>query len=227
MWPEPSPQIQAQAIEFHGHALQLYPQRALFWPAQSMLLLADLHLGKGDAFRRAGIALPRGGTAADLQRLSRLIGHSGARRVWVLGDLVHGPLPLDAHWRLQWSQFLEQHAQIEFAAVLGNHDRALHSAREFGRLRLLGDEAQFDGLRLRHEPVQDSDMPTLCGHLHPVLRLRQPGLPARLPCFWQRQALLVLPAFSDFTGGWPVQREHGDRLWACAGGELIGLGGSA
>jgi DNA ligase-associated metallophosphoesterase len=224
MWPEPGARIESQPIDFHGHILRLYPQRALHWPEQSMLLLADLHLGKGDAFRRAGIALPRGGTNADLQRLSMLIEHSGVHRVVVLGDLVHGPLPADAHWRAQWQAFLERHAEVEFAAVLGNHDRALRGARDFGRLRLLGAEEAIDGLHLQHEPAQASDAPTLCGHLHPVLRLRQPGLPARLPCFWQRHAQLVLPAFSDFTGGWPVPREPGDRLWACAGGELIRLG---
>jgi len=222
--PEPHAVLESLAIDFHGHGLQLYPQRALHWPAQSMLLLADLHLGKGDAFRRAGIALPRGGTVLDLQRLSALIARSGARQVLVLGDLVHGPVPIDAHWRLQWAQFLEQHAEVDFAAVLGNHDRALSGSRDFGRLRLLGAEEIVHGLRLRHEPAQASEEPTLCGHLHPVLRLRQPGLPPRLPCFWQRGAQLVLPAFSDFTGGWPVSRETGDRLWACTGGELIRLG---
>jgi hypothetical protein len=43
--------------------------RALYWPARRALLIADLHLGKADVFRRAGIALPSGGTGEDLQRL--------------------------------------------------------------------------------------------------------------------------------------------------------------
>ena len=46
-----------------GERLQLHADRALYWPARGRLLIADLHLGKGDVFRRAGIAVPRGGTA--------------------------------------------------------------------------------------------------------------------------------------------------------------------
>ena len=38
----------------------LFADRALFWPRESALLIADLHLGKADTFRAAGIALPSG-----------------------------------------------------------------------------------------------------------------------------------------------------------------------
>ena len=41
-----------------GEPLVLLGARALYWPARQALLLADLHLGKADVFRRAGIALP-------------------------------------------------------------------------------------------------------------------------------------------------------------------------
>ncbi|MCG6117862.1 MAG: ligase-associated DNA damage response endonuclease PdeM [Aquimonas sp.] len=204
------------AIRFCGHALELYAERALYWPTQSSLMLADLHLGKGDAFRRAGLAVPSGGTALDLSRLRALIQHTGAQRVCVLGDLLHGPLPSQAGWRQQWDAFLADHADIAFEAVLGNHDRALHGQSDFGRLRLLQEGHCMDGLLLRHHPPEPDDArPTLFGHLHPVLRLRQQGLPPRLPAFWQRATQLALPAFSAFTGGWPITLQPGDRVWAC------------
>ena len=45
-----------------GESLVLLGERALYWPTRQALLIADLHLGKADVFRRAGIALPSGGT---------------------------------------------------------------------------------------------------------------------------------------------------------------------
>lgn len=222
---------QPAGLALGGLRLELLPERAVYVPALSTLLLADLHLGKGDAFRRAGIALPAGGTAQDLARLSALIEHHQPAHVIVLGDLIHGPLPEDAHWRQQWRDFLDRHAGLHFAAVLGNHDRALRGAGDFEGVELLPEGTACGPLRLHHEPPADlaeadastSQAIVLCGHLHPVLRVRQPGLPPRLPAFWLRDQRLMLPAFSAFTGGFALQPTPGDRLWLCAGGSLLPL----
>ncbi|ODU45449.1 ligase-associated DNA damage response endonuclease PdeM [uncultured Aquimonas sp.] len=221
-------------LELVGLTLQLLPERAVFVPALKSLLLADLHLGKGDAFRRAGIALPAGGTAQDLARLSALIERHQPERVIVLGDLIHGPLPSDAHWRQQWRDFLDRHAGLRFAAVLGNHDRALRGAVDFEGMQLLAEGTPVGPLRLHHEPPDEgagaaASTPqalVLCGHLHPVLRLRQPGLPPRLPAFWLHGQRLMLPAFGAFTGGYALQPMSQDRLWLCAGDAVLPLGGS-
>jgi uncharacterized protein len=37
-----------------GEPVTLAGARALYWPARQALLIADLHLGKADVFRRAG-----------------------------------------------------------------------------------------------------------------------------------------------------------------------------
>lgn len=221
MSPEQTASVAAQSqpstLELGGLQLVLLGERAVHVPELATLLLADLHLGKGDAFRRAGIALPRGGTALDLARLDALIRSHRAERVIVLGDLIHGPLPADAHWREQWRTFLDRHAGVGFAAVLGNHDRALRGARDFEGVALLAEGHECGGLRLHHEPptLGLPDTPVLCGHLHPVLRLRQPGLPPRVPVFWRRGNRLVLPAFSAFTGGLPLTPDERDALWLC------------
>lgn len=224
---------QAGALELGGLQLQLLAERALHVPALRTLLLADLHLGKGDAFRRAGIALPAGGTAQDLTRLSTLIDRHRPAQVIVLGDLIHGPLPADALWRAQWRGFLDRHAGLRFAAVLGNHDRALRRSIDFEGVQLLAEGTECGPLRLRHAPPKEDSTPdasspqapVLCGHLHPVLRVRQPGLPSRLPAFWLRGQCLVLPAFSTFTGGFAPQLAAGDRIWLCAGDSLLSLPG--
>ena len=60
-------------IEFGGETLVLLPDRAMFWPAQQALLVADTHFGKAGVFRRAGVPIPEGIDAHDLARLSRLV----------------------------------------------------------------------------------------------------------------------------------------------------------
>ena len=51
------------------------------------------------------------------------------------------------------------------------------------------------------------------GHLHPLAAL--PGLPRRLPAFWLRDRVTVLPAFSQFTAGVVPVLAAGERLVAC------------
>src|SRR5687768_1975535 len=69
-----------------GERVELLASRALLWPAQATLFVADVHLGKAAAFRAGGVPVPRGATGADLQRLSALVASTGARRLVVLGD---------------------------------------------------------------------------------------------------------------------------------------------
>ena len=43
---------------------------ALYWPEESLLVVADLHLEKGSAFAARGVLLPPYDTAATLARLA-------------------------------------------------------------------------------------------------------------------------------------------------------------
>lgn len=201
-----------------GETLQLIGDRALYWPARGRLLVADLHLGKADVFRRAGIALPRGGTEHDLQRLSALLEATGATALWVLGDLLHGPLP-DSHWREAWRQWRSRHAALDLAAVAGNHDRRLASA-ELG-LHLLGETCDDPPFLFCHLPRSVVDRHVVCGHLHPVARVA--GMHRRWPAFWLRNDMTVLPAFSAFTGGTRIRPDPGEALVACVEGAAIAL----
>jgi uncharacterized protein len=208
--------------ELAGEAMHVLGDRALFWPARQRLLIADLHLGKGDVFRRAGIALPSGGTLHDLERLSALVVQTQAQSLWILGDVLHGPAP-DAAWRDQLRQWRQRHAPLEIAALAGNHDRALVGAG-LG-MRLLPDEVVDGSFLLRHTPARHATLHVLCGHVHP--QFKQPGTTRRWPAFWLRDGLTVLPAFSQFTAGVTPDLQTGEQLIACVEGEAIALPAAA
>ena len=60
-------------VNVAGETLWLLPERALWWPAQRVLWVADLHLGKAATYRALGQPVPSGTTLVNLQRLSQLI----------------------------------------------------------------------------------------------------------------------------------------------------------
>ena len=203
-----------------GEPVRLYADRALYWPARRRLFVADVHLGKGDTFRAAGIALPSGGTRHDLDRLTALIERSGANSLWVLGDLLHGSR-VDARWREEWVRFRVRHARVDMLLVEGNHDRAATRAG-------LEIERRTDGVEdgpfmlahvPRHGPPIDGRF-AVCGHVHPVVRV--PGFRGRFPAFAIVHDPLVVPAFSAFTGGWLVEQAH--ARYACMGAHLLDVG---
>jgi DNA ligase-associated metallophosphoesterase len=200
--------------EIAGEAVWLLADRALYWPRESRLFLSDLHLGKGDVFRRAGIGLPSGGTAGDLERLGRAIALTGATSVWILGDVVDGA-GHESAWRDTWHAWRTAHPEVAFAALTGNHDRALAGAG-LG-VELLGDAHDVGPFALRHEPCEVPGLHVLGGHLHPCVAIRELG-PRRFPVFWLQPRTTVLPAFSEFTGGCHVDAGTRDGLVVCAAG---------
>ncbi|MGY0611162.1 ligase-associated DNA damage response endonuclease PdeM [Luteimonas sp. A501] len=211
-------------LRIAGEPMRLHAERALYWPARGRLLIADLHLGKGDILRAAGIPVPTGGTGHDLARLDALLRATAARELWVLGDFLHGR----RHPRVEaaWRALLAAHPGVVASVVAGNHDRSL--APEAVGIVCLPDDVRDGPFRFRHVPVAgpDSDPAgfdratgyVICGHVHPVVRL--PGLPGRHPALALEAHQAILPAFSAFTGGCELGP---DRSWiACAGGALPG-----
>lgn len=210
-------------VEVAGEVLLLHAGRGVYWPRQRLLAIADLHLGKGDTFRRHGVALPRGGTSNDLQRLERLLDQFQPATLRVLGDLLHGPVRASAHWIDQWLAWRTRHARLEVRVVRGNHDRALPAAQL--RVHDEGGATPDPPFLFTHDALEAGD-PTLHaigGHLHPVIALRERGYSTRLPVFWLGARQLVLPAFTAFSGGSPVRAGGQERLFACADELLVEL----
>jgi DNA ligase-associated metallophosphoesterase len=199
----------------------LLPQRALFWPAEATLFVADLHLGKADVFVQRGIPIPLAISAHDLQRLGAIIEATGAERLVVLGDLLHarGSRSPGVHEAL--TAWRSAHPSLELLLVLGNHDRHAGPPPADVGFVLCGDEAQVGPFRCVHEPLESTDGLTLCGHLHPLALLSEHRGASRLPCFHLRAQQMVLPALGHFTGGSTIHARRGDRCWVIAGEAVV------
>jgi uncharacterized protein len=175
--------------------VQLFADRALFWPREKSLLIADLHLGKGDTFRSAGIPLPSGGTRHDLERITRLLARTQATRLIVLGDMLHSDAT-ERSWRQEWEWWRDRHHDLRVDVVAGNHDRALQQAML--DVHIHPTKLALAPFVLRHAPTLNSAH-VVCGHIHPVVRM--PNVLRRWPTFVLSAQQTILPAFSAFTGG--------------------------
>lgn len=206
-------------IDFQAHALTLLPERALVWRQKRMLVLADLHLGKSATFRARGIAVPAGTTARDLARLSDLVRSLDIQTLLIVGDLLHAQeseasIPLLRSWR-------DQHAGLDVAIVLGNHDRHVDKVAITSVLRVCDGLHEEGGICFSHVPVEHPTMPTICGHIHPTVRLRDfDGSGVNVPCFVVDPMQIVLPSFGSFTGGSRVLEAKDRQCYAVAAGRV-------
>src|ERR1700750_2628136 len=76
-------------LQFAGQTFEPLLSGALFWRAESMLLVADLHLEKFSSFARKGQMLPPYDTGLTLKRLEKDLALTKAERVVSLGDSFH------------------------------------------------------------------------------------------------------------------------------------------
>lgn len=210
-------------IQLGNTELALLPERAAYWPAQKTLLLADMHLGKDQVFRRSGMAVPAGVLAADLGRIDALVDQTGAERLIVLGDWVHAPPRADDAWPEQIAQWRKAHAQLAVDLVLGNHDRSLDAWLAAWKISAHRPWLDLDGLRLVHDWTEAHNLPGVSGHLHPGALLKSRRQRLRLPAFLIGDDHLVLPAFGRFTGLMTETDFPAHRRYAIAGDQLVEL----
>ena len=54
--------VNGVTVDVAGEQFVLLPQKAVFWPRERLLAIADIHFGKAATFRSFGIPVPRGTT---------------------------------------------------------------------------------------------------------------------------------------------------------------------
>src|SRR3954467_7956298 len=184
-------------FSFCNHELMALPQGALFWHARRALLVADLHLEKASWFARLGQMLPPYDSIATLADLPALRAATDAEEIWCLGDSFHdrdGCNRLPAKAREMLTALT---ASTRWTWITGNHDPGI--AHHSGGA--IVEEAEVDGLLLRHEADPAEMRPELSGHFHPKLRVHHRGRQVSRRCFVATEKKLILPAFGALTGG--------------------------
>ena len=207
---------------------EFLPDRAIWWPSESTLIVSDLHLGKAGHFRRHGIAVPNAVNANTLERLTVLVEQQRPSRLLVLGDLFHSE---ENH---EWAEFQSWLSDLhacpwfnEFRLVEGNHD-ILPASAFAGMDVKKSAEWRIGDWVFAHDPKDLAVLPAgavgVAGHLHPAISMVGKGRQSlKLPCWWfdARRSLLVVPTFGTFTGSVSVQPKKGDACWVTTGETVL------
>ncbi|MEM8954460.1 MAG: ligase-associated DNA damage response endonuclease PdeM [Verrucomicrobiota bacterium] len=211
-------------ISLENQKLSLLCDRALFWPDQRALFVADLHLGKANHFQTHGLPIPDP-AAHDLARLARLTHQTDATNLYLLGDLFHSPSGNTTSLLTLLRSFFNQHHHLKTILIRGNHDPLPHQLRDPLPLTIL-DSIDLPPFRLAHKPPHPQNTNAtpaktpyvLSGHTHPAISLRPQKPHRRLtaPCFHITPSHTILPAFGSFTGTHPVLPSTNDRIIAVA-----------
>jgi hypothetical protein len=212
------------SLELAGVQVRLLADGAALLEDAGALLVGDLHLGRDAALQRAGLPLPAGSDADDVDRLEALAARIAPARLLLLGDLVHARASLGPSLTRDLRR-LAALPGVRVGALPGNHDRFLaRLARETGldvrpaRVRLAGAELAHAP---RARPPREGAPLRIAAHLHPVVRLGGGRDTLRLPAFVAEDRQLVLPAFGSTTAGAPVPPRPGRRRFVCDGTRVV------
>lgn len=182
-----------------GHlAVQMDHSGALYLPAHKIVVVADLHFEKATTLHeKRGSTFPPFDSRDTLHRLQNIIKKYQAHRLICLGDTWHdsrGPSRMQAEDRKAFRE-ITMMCQTDFIA--GNHDDAIAHVDGL----TFYSEIEIDGVMFRHEPTENETLSQICGHLHPVAKIKQKGRVIRRRCFYLAKKQCVLPAMGALSGG--------------------------
>ena len=187
----------AQPIRLAGAVLTACASGALWWEAERLLCVADLHLGKSERMaRRGGALLPPYETEETIARLAGEVERLAPATVVCLGDsfddgAAGAGLAPEAVARLAALT-----GGRDWIWVAGNHDPAAPPLAGRGVA-----EHRVGPVVFRHRAAEDAGVRRDIGHYHPKLRFPARGRAVTRPCFLFDARRLILPAFGTYTGG--------------------------
>ena len=132
-------------VEILSEKFEMLPQKALLWKSRRTLLLADMHLGKINHFRKAGIPVPAKANNKNWETLVDLIHSTKPERMICIGDLFH------SHYNSDWEmvgQFRKNFLQLSIELITDNHDILSNHQYKRNDITMHGDGLKFDSILL-------------------------------------------------------------------------------
>ncbi|UGQ45054.1 ligase-associated DNA damage response endonuclease PdeM [Massilia endophytica] len=203
-------------IELAGERVVLLPQKALLWPRERMLVIADIHFGKAASFRALGIPVPRGTTTENLLSLDALLEAWDIAHIVFLGDFLHAKAAHAVSTLRAMLAWRARHTRLRLTLVRGNHDWHAGDPSELLQVGMVDEPFDVGPFSFCHHPDTAAAGYVLAGHVHPVYRLSSGWESLRLPCFLLGERRAILPSFGAFTGGHVIAPLPGERVFVLA-----------
>jgi DNA ligase-associated metallophosphoesterase len=209
------------SIQLADAELWLLADKAVYYPAERALLIADAHFGKAAAYRRLGQPVPHGTTDDNLERLDALLAGYDCDHLIFLGDFLHAPESHAAGTLSAIQAWRERHEGLAITLIRGNHDKRAGDPPPTLAIKVVPEPLLLGPFSLQHEPDPHPSHHVLAGHVHPAYRLfGRARQRLRLPCFYVQPHVSLLPAFGAFTGGMNIERAEGSRVYVVGDGAV-------
>ena len=200
-------------VEINHFPFTLLPEKALYKNDERLLIIADVHLGKANHFRKEGISIPAHAQLADYTNLERLFMKTNPLKVYFLGDLFHSSFNRDWHY---FCELIRQFPSIKFTLIKGNHDIINHT--RFTEVCIDVVDTMEDGAFVySHEllPMVNAGKINISGHIHPGIVLSGAGRQSvKLPCFYITDRTVLVPAFGILTGLYSMKKTENSSVYA-------------
>jgi DNA ligase-associated metallophosphoesterase len=211
----------AQILRIEKGEIYLLPEKAVYLPNTSSLLIADPHFGKAGHFRKSGIPVSEKVHTHDFIKIQKLIESLKPTDIYFLGDLFH------SDWNESWidlENFAELCTDCQFHLIKGNHDILPVAFYRSEIWKVHSESLILDGFILTHEPLKTvpEGLFNFCGHIHPGISLFGTGKQRlTLPCYFRSGNQMILPAFGRFTGLYSMKCEKNDQAFAVTDKKVI------
>ena len=194
------------SLSLAGAKLVALGSGALWWPAERLLCVSDLHLGKSERIaRRGGTFLPPYETRDTLLRLADDLDRMNPATVICLGDSFDD---LDAARALaaeDQAALTRMQAGRRWIWIAGKHDSG---PVDLGGTHLA--ELALEPLIFRHI-AQTGASGEISGHYHPKASLTTRARRITRAAFLSDRDRIIMPAYGTYTGG---LRSHDATLTA-------------
>lgn len=219
--------------------------KAVYFPRERILAIADLHLGFEQALNEKGVFLPRQMHKELLKNLRGIVDKTGKlKEIIILGDLKHefGRV-LGQEWNevLDLLDYLAENCE-KIILVKGNHDTILEPIARKKNIELVDFYIKEDNCFMHGHKMFDSCLGKsikriVLGHKHPAITLRKDAKQETYKCFlvgkWENKEVIILPSMFPLTEGSDVYIEDtnlaipaqlGNFNVYALGDEVYGLG---
>ncbi|RMA66579.1 ligase-associated DNA damage response endonuclease PdeM [Ulvibacter antarcticus] len=204
-------------IKCNDQSFILHPLGVAYWNEKSILLIADVHLGKVTHFRKHGSAVPQNSIYHNFNQLQEVVSFFKPKTVCFLGDLFHSSI------NNEWLLFKKWVKQLTSDVVLvsGNHD--IIATNHYDKINIsVKEEWKIDSFLLTHYPQDEIGFFNFSGHIHPGVELFGFGRQRlKLSCFYKKENQMIFPAFGNFTGNFIVKPTSEDKVFVNTADEVV------
>lgn len=193
----------------------------LYLEKQSILVMADTHIGYEEALNKQGVLIPRLQFKEIMKNLEEVFSKAKPELIVMLGDIKHefGTISRQ-EWRdtLNLLDFILEKARV--VLIKGNHDTILGPLANKKNLKVkdyfIADGVLFcHGHKILDKEIKEKEWKKLktiiIGHEHPAISIRDDVRIEKYKCFllgkYKRKNLVVMPSFNFVTEGTDVLQE--------------------